>query len=97
METADGAMLRSGEWKGKVVPLDFWRLGAVTALRGSKPKQMHEEFAPTLQVTSINTDEPSAIAAAAPGEPDVEPRFAAASRSSFRRATILPLLPLFGR
>jgi hypothetical protein len=24
METTDGATLRSGEWKGKVVLLDFW-------------------------------------------------------------------------
>ena len=65
METTSGATLRSGEWKGSVVLLDFWASWCGYCIEGFKTiKQMHEEFAPTLQVISINTDEPSAIAAA---------------------------------
>jgi hypothetical protein len=41
---------------GVLVRLLHWGFKAI--------KQMHEEFAPTLQVISIDTDEPSAIATA---------------------------------
>jgi thiol-disulfide isomerase/thioredoxin len=65
METTDGATLRSVDWKGKVTLLDFWASWCGYCIEGFPTiKQLQDEFAPRLQVISIDTDEPPAIPAA---------------------------------
>ena len=63
--TTDGALLRSETWKGKVTVLDFWASWCGYCIAGfPKLKEMRQAFAPGLEVVGINTDEPSAFAAA---------------------------------
>ena len=65
METTDGETLHSENWKGKVTLLDFWASWCGYCIEGfSTLKEMQKTFAPDLQIVSINTDEPSAMAAA---------------------------------
>ena len=64
METTDGKTIRSGDWKGKPVLLDFWASWCGYCIEAfPKLKQMQEQ-SPALQLISINTDEPAATAAA---------------------------------
>jgi len=65
VESTNGAALRSSEWKGKTVLLDFWASWCGFCIEGfPKIKEMHDSLSPNLQVISINTDEPSALDAA---------------------------------
>jgi thiol-disulfide isomerase/thioredoxin len=64
METTDGKTIRSADWKDKVVLLDFWASWCGYCIAAfPKLKQMQEQQ-PDLQLISVNTDEPNAIAAA---------------------------------
>ena len=65
LETTDGDTLHSETWKGKVALLDFWASWCGYCIEGfSTLKEMQKTFAPDLQIVSIDTDEPSAMAAA---------------------------------
>jgi thiol-disulfide isomerase/thioredoxin len=64
METMDGKTIRSGDWKGKPVLLDFWASWCGYCIEAfPKLKQLQEQN-PAIQLISINTDEPGAIGAA---------------------------------
>jgi thiol-disulfide isomerase/thioredoxin len=65
LETTDGDILHSGNWKGKVALLDFWASWCGYCIEGfSTLKEMQKTFAPDMQIVSIDTDEPNAMAAA---------------------------------
>jgi thiol-disulfide isomerase/thioredoxin len=65
LETTDGETLHSENWKGKVELLDFWASWCGYCIEGfSTLKEMQKTFAPDLQLVSINTEEPNALAAA---------------------------------
>jgi thiol-disulfide isomerase/thioredoxin len=65
LETTDGGTLHSENWKGKVALLDFWASWCGYCIEGfSTLKEMQQTFAPDLQIVSIDTDEPNAMAAA---------------------------------
>jgi len=65
LETTDGDTLHSENWKGKVALVDFWASWCGYCIEGfSTLKEMQKTFAPDLQIVSIDTDEPSAMAAA---------------------------------
>jgi thiol-disulfide isomerase/thioredoxin len=64
LETTDGQTIRSGDWKGKPVLLDFWASWCGYCIESfPKLKQIQEEN-PAIQLISVNTDGPGAIAAA---------------------------------
>jgi thiol-disulfide isomerase/thioredoxin len=64
MQTTDGKTISSSDWKGKPVLLDFWASWCGYCIEAfPKLKQIQEQH-PTLQLISINTDEPDAMAAA---------------------------------
>jgi len=64
METTDGKTVRSADWKGKAVLLDFWASWCGYCIEAfPRLKEMQTQF-PDLQLISVNTDEPGAIASA---------------------------------
>jgi thiol-disulfide isomerase/thioredoxin len=65
MDTTDGDIIHSESWKGKVTVLDFWASWCGYCIEGFPIlKEMQTKFAPGLAIVSINTDEPSGVAAA---------------------------------
>jgi thiol-disulfide isomerase/thioredoxin len=64
METTDGKTIRSDDWKGKPVLLDFWASWCGYCIEAFPKLKEIQEQNPAIQLISINTDEPGAIAAA---------------------------------
>lgn len=64
METTDGLTLRTSDWKGKVVLLDFWASWCTYCIEGFPMIKEIQASTPDLQVISVDTDEPAAIPAA---------------------------------
>jgi thiol-disulfide isomerase/thioredoxin len=65
LNTTDGATIHSESWKDRVTVLDFWASWCGYCIAGFPIlKGMQTAFSPGLQIVSINTDEPSGVAAA---------------------------------
>jgi thiol-disulfide isomerase/thioredoxin len=65
LNTTDGDTIHSESWKGKVTVLDFWASWCGYCIAGFPIlKEMQTSFSPGLGIVSINTDEPSGVAAA---------------------------------
>jgi thiol-disulfide isomerase/thioredoxin len=65
MRTTGGATLRSQDWRGKVVLLDFWASWCNYCIAEFPVlKDLRTTFSKKLEIVSINTDEPAALEAA---------------------------------
>jgi thiol-disulfide isomerase/thioredoxin len=63
--TTDGGTIRSESWRGKLAVLDFWASWCGYCIEGFPIlKEMQKTFAPALEIVSIDTDEPTGVAAA---------------------------------
>jgi thiol-disulfide isomerase/thioredoxin len=65
LTTTDGKSIHSESWKGTLTLLDFWASWCgICVAEFPRVKEIHKTFSPSLNVISVNTDEPSRVTAA---------------------------------
>jgi thiol-disulfide isomerase/thioredoxin len=65
LDSTEGVSLHSKDWKNKVTVLDFWASWCGYCIAGFPVlREMQQQLSSALQIVSINTDEPSEMAAA---------------------------------